>query len=49
MFVQSEEGRQILERRMEGMIDGKGVFSNLAKSLIGNLHLADWVQGEIAN
>lgn len=47
MFVQSEEGRQILERRMEGMIDGKGVFSNLAKSLIGNLHLADWVQGEI--
>lgn len=46
-LVQSEQIRDILERRMEGVVEGKGMFSHMAKTLIGNLHLARWLQEEI--
>lgn len=49
VFVQSEHVRVLLERRLEKAVDGKGMFSQMARSLIGNLHIGRWMQDEIVN
>ena len=46
-LVQSKQVQHILEQRMERAVYGKGMFSQMARSLIGNLRLARWLQEEI--